>query len=756
MNTIKEVKGKILLIFAAVFLIIIAGCTENQQIACTADAMQCPDGSWVGRSGPDCEFVCPNNNIGESIGSSMKKFESDEEMTQFLRTRLTQNMDSFETMDMMAGNLVMESSSMVRTASDSIQSAPMPSSGADYSQTNIQVEGVDEGDIIKNDGEYIYGIGKNKFYIMKAYPPSESKIMFEKDILGRSHNLLLNNDRLAIVSTINSKTYEIPKYSIEPRPVYRPQTLIEVFDVKDREKPKLIQNYTVSGSYSQSRMIGENVYIISNEYAYSWIGIPRPFATVGNTRIMPDIYYFDFDDFSYNFNTIASININEEQPQINVQSFMLGHSDTIYVSQNNIYIANRQNNYIFYREDIQRKKFYEAILPELPRDVRNKINQLGNDAEWKDISKVIEEMYNSMSEREKRELLEKIEKSIIEFETKIHEENSKTIIHKISINNGEIEYKSQGEVKGYLLNQFSMDEYKDNLRVATTFSVWTRNGRIEYSNVYTLDSNMNLLGKIEKIAPDERIFSTRFMGDRLYMVTFRDVDPFFVIDLKDPQNPEILGELKIPGFSNYLHPYDENHIIGIGKDTQERQGGGFIMKGLKISMFDVTDFSNPIESDVFYIGGQGSYSLVENDHKAMLFDKERNLMVIPVYEVEDNYEYDRFGYYRNKVWQGAYVLDVDKNGFELRGKITHWEDKNSNRWQSDYDIKRSLYIDDYLYTISDKMIKINDMNSVDKITHIQLPYKEHTYYRSPYYYDDIEVVSQDMDMGVSDSIEIKQ
>ena len=130
------------------------------------------------------------------------------------------------------------------------------------------------------------------------------------------------------------------------------------------------------------------------------------------------------------------------------------------------------------------------------------------------------------------------------------------------------------------MNQYSMDEYNNDLRVATTVNAWVSQGNMNYNNVYVFDSGMNVIGKVENIAENESIYSTRFMGDRLYMVTFQRIDPFFVIDLSSPTSPKVLGELKIPGYSQYLHPYNENFIIGIGKDTGENQWGEYPRKAL--------------------------------------------------------------------------------------------------------------------------------------------------------------------------------
>ena len=222
------------------------------------------------------------------------------------------------------------------------------------------------------------------------------------------------------------------------------------------------------------------------------------------------------------------------------------------------------------------------------------------------------------------------------------------------------------------------------------------------------------------------------MGEKAYVVTFKKVDPLFVLDLSDPENPEVLGKLKIPGYSDYLHPYDENHIIGIGKDTveasselQESRNINFAWyQGVKIAMFDVTDVENPIELYKVIIGDRGTDSEILYDHKAFLFDKEKELMVLPITLAEIQGEKIRDNQYGQPTFQGAYVYNVNlEDGFELKKRITHItedeEQKRGYRYNYNTKIRRSLYMDDTLYTISEKRIKANDLSS-DEIEEINL------------------------------------
>jgi uncharacterized secreted protein with C-terminal beta-propeller domain len=212
------------------------------------------------------------------------------------------------------------------------------------------------------------------------------------------------------------------------------------------------------------------------------------------------------------------------------------------------------------------------------------------------------------------------------------------------------------------------------------------------------------------------------------MVTFRTVDPFYVIDLKDPLKPCILGALKIPGFSDYLQPYDENHIIGFGKDTVElpnsydKKTTTAYYEGMKIALFDVSDVKNPKQMYSTSIGDRGTDSEILNNHKALLFSKDKNLLAFPVTVAEvKNKQAASSTEYGHFVYQGAYIYNIDlKSGFSLKGRITHVSDeeymKAGDLWyERDKNVRRILYIGDTLYTLSDSMIKANSIDNLKEL-----------------------------------------
>lgn len=523
--------------------------------------------------------------------------------------------------------------------------------GADYSKTNIQVEGVDEADIVKSDGKYIYVVSGDKVVIIDAYPAENARVLSEIEAGEYLRELFINGNKLAVLGWEN----------------------IKVYDVSDRENPLLTRDVSFDGRYFNSRMIGSYVYVIINSPTiYNWeekINLPC-ISSNGNTKTVPatEIYYFEnIADYSYEFTTIMAINAQDDEEEITSETFLIGTTQNIFVSSNNIYVT-----YTDYQ-----------VYP--LRDWSSKISD--------------------------QEILEK------------------TTIHKISITDGTIEYKTRGEVPGHVLNQFSMDEYQGYFRIATTTGeVW---GGGAQNHVYVLDENLNTVGRLKGIAPGERIYSARFMGGRAYLVTFKKIDPLFVIDLNNPRNPRVLGELKIPGYSDYLHPYDETHLIGVGKEAVD-MGTFAWYQGVKIALFDVSDPENPIEISKYVIGDRGTDSYALSDHKAFLFSRSKNLLVIPILLAEINEEQYPGGVppnaYGEYTWQGAYVFDISlADGLVLKGGITHSEDDAQLGWgwyYSSRSVKRSLYIENILCTISDGLVKMNNLEDLSEISEIEMGVKE--------------------------------
>lgn len=529
----------------------------------------------------------------------------------------------------------------------------------DYSETNIQVEGVDEPDIVKTDGKYLYVLTGNEVVILTAYPAINAQVVSRIQLDYYPSGLFVTDSRLVIIGS----EYYYGYYLWDSGPYYHGASVL-VYDISSKSNPNLIQNVTMEGYYLDSRLIGDHVYLAVTYYMYSWynddeIRLPDITNNGVTRQIQPwDIYYWDDPASSYTLTSIISINVEDSTLDQKVYLTDAGHQ--MYASEDHVYLA----------------KYHYTYTPS------------SSGRTW--------------------------------FPS--------TVIHKIAIKEGRISYIASGIVPGTILNQFSMDEHDGYFRIATTVGSWWWGRDDSKNNVYVLNEDMETVGKLEGLARGETIYSARFLGNRCYLVTFKKIDPFFVIDLRNPRDPKVLGELKIPGFSTYLHPYDENHVIGIGKNADD-QGSFAWFQGLKMSLFDVTNVYRPKEVAKIDIGDRGTDSDALYDHKAFLFDRSKDLLIIPVqlHEVDESKYPDGVppNAWGEFVMQGAFVfsLTID-NGFELKGTISHTgeivEDPYHWYYRGDSYVRRSLYIEDNIYTISEEMVKINNMDTLVEIKTVDL------------------------------------
>ncbi|MDD1686125.1 beta-propeller domain-containing protein [Methanoregula sp.] len=510
--------------------------------------------------------------------------------------------------------------------------APLSESGRKYSTTNVQVKDVDEADIVKTDGTYIYLVTGNRLHILKGYPAQEAGIISTLQFSGSPQSLYLDGDRLVLI-TSTQRSYDFsrcqPGACSGTIPIAQ-KTQVFVYSVKDPVHPVLVREMELDGVYKDTRMIGSMLYFVTEDYLdlyASDVVFPEVYDS-SHGSFVPSVYYFDRNDRSFSLTTIGAVDIQATGP-VKARTFLIGSAGTVYVSPDTLFIA---------------------------------VPGAGN-------GQAIQS----------------------------------TELYAFSLDDGELTYSARGTVDGTLLNQFSMDEYGGNLRVATTVQDYQHNGYS--SRVTILDGRLEVIGSVGDLASGEQIYAARFMGDRLYLVTFRETDPLFVIDLTYPKNPKVLGELHIPGFSRYLHPYDATHLIGVGKEST--------WGGLKIALFDVTDVHNPRLVDEEKLGGYGSDSEVLRDHKAFLFDREKDLLVLPVRITEDNPSNRGV----SQIWGGAYVFGVNPDrGFTEKGTVVHYRNSGNPN-----DVKRSFYIENVLYTLApDKLVMSDLANGTQLIGEVRL------------------------------------
>ncbi len=446
----------------------------------------------------------------------------------------------------------------------------------DFSDTNVQVLGVDESERIKTDGEFIYYYNEHakSVFIARAFPTDRVEIIRSIKIPDSFYNpeLYLRNDKLVILAS----RYSSPRtHNSRIWYDYTNKTAVVVYDVSDISDLKIERYSLVDGSLDRSRVIGDTLYVVSSNYispvlknhtrgmsvedireAMDEARILPHYADIHrtaegqtgelkvNNKTLPysveideaascdEIEYLLPDDetieelgFTPRMVTISTIDLSDAQSSIETKA-VLGDVSEIYMSLENLYLTTR----------VYTSTPGDFFCPELARCIL----PIGG------------------------------------FST------TNTIIHKFSVDELEVDYEASAFVAGAPLNQYSMNERNGNFQIIT--SVWHPE---RATHLFVLDENLEKIGSVTDIAPGEEFKSSRYIGDKLYLVTFRAIDPLFVIDIADPSDPEIIGELKIPGFSTYLHPYDDNHLIGLGYDTMENQWGGTQTAGVQVSLYEI-------------------------------------------------------------------------------------------------------------------------------------------------------------------------
>ena len=583
----------------------------------------------------------------------------------------------------------------------------------DHSDTNVQVDGVDEADIVETDGDYLYMVQGDELIIFDSFPAEETNIVSRTKIEGSPIGMFLRGDRLTVVS--NEWNYHGGPHPWEDgiatdaliAPPYwngKSVTTVTVLDVSDRTDPTAIEQFEIDGSYVTSRSIDGEVQVITQNYlnfpvpAYKVIELPPEkgddpdaepnfdgdvlwWPPYGRYRYeveseasyrerlkehivewLPQIrdglaedpdasaqlisdpakIFKPTSEDDYSLTSIVSIDTAAEEPAlVGSTSIFDNYAGTVYVSRESIYTAN------------------------------GRWMQTGVDEEGGEIW------------------------------------GYRTEIKKFALTSDGPIPEAVGWVNGNLLNQFSMDEHDGKLRIGVTENGFWGRDRTSANHVIVLEEQgdeLAVIGKIEDIAPGERIFSARFIGDRGFIVTFRQIDPLFTLDLSNPTDPQVVGELKLPGFSSYLQPLDENHILGIGRDADPETGR---VEEVQMSIFDISDFSNPqVESQYSFDILDWGWSEAQHNHLAVGWYPEYDTLAVPFaghsrQEMVDP-DGDGRGWYRWKYESGLYVFDAGLDGdaeadegISLRGVVEH-----------DSTVRRSVRIEDHLYSISDESLLV--------------------------------------------------
>ena len=554
--------------------------------------------------------------------------------------------------------------------------APAPGAveGQDFSGTNTQEVGVDEGDIVETDGEYVYVANSDGLRIVSV---GDADVVAEPELPEGSHQLLLDGDRLVVVTSSWSGA---------------PDTIVSLFDVADPTNPVLLRRSHLEGGVVATRSVDgvarlvittsfdqrlpfvqpnqfgldedsaleRNQEVIATSTVEDWL--PRWFDEDADgafgpmSQVLPCETVAAPPEFAgLGLTWIGSIDVNGDGTPVG-SAGIVSTGDTVYASSDNLYVATQNWNW-----------------------------QWGGPVPLA------------------------VEEGAPETAPEEDPGPPPTLIHQFRLDSGTgATYVASGQVEGRLLNQFAMSEYNGDLRVATTTDDWGGFGDQSESTVFVLRPEGDELRQISSVGglgKDEQIYAVRFIDNLAYVVTFRQTDPLYVIDLTDPANPVEAGELKIPGYSAYLHPVGDGLLLGVGQDATDEGR----TTGTQLSLFDVSDPTNPQRISTLPIGG---YSEVEWDHKAFLYWPADGTIVLPVSPGWSDCGPDADCLSKELVGAGggAVVAELDGRELKARGVISHSTPSRSGCWNP---LQRSIAIGDELVTVGLDQMKFSDRQSLE-------------------------------------------
>lgn len=509
-----------------------------------------------------------------------------------------------------------DTGAMQNIASEGMADSARTAGGSDYSETNVRQEGVDEGDIVKTDGTYLYVLKDNRTTVSIVDTRDDMKELKNITVEDTEwiQEIYLSPEKKRLILVCSKSPAEETARSAY---WYSGNTEAITYDIEDPENPKETGRVTQSGYYQSSRLADGYLYLFSN-YDVAWDSIekksPETYIPFVNDSVIAekDICLPAIPE-ARTYVVVTAVSM-ENPDKVADSKAILSKGGELYVSNENIY-------------------YYETV--------------------WKE--------YLGYGEEQ-------------------------TSLRRISYKDGILKPEAQGKVSGYINDSFSIDEYKEHLRIVTTEG--------ESNSVYVLNMNLETVGQIKGLAKDERVYSARLMGDTGYFVTFRETDPLFSVDLSDPCKPEIIGALKIPGFSDYLHPYGDGKLLGIGMNVDEET---MVTDGVKLTMFDISNPADVKEEDTYIL--ENVYSTeVSYDYKAALVDSGRNIIGFSGY-TEGGQKY--------------YIFEYDKNnGFVCRME----EEINGNGSLS----SRGVYIADMLYVVQGNIIEAYSLKEYVKVDDIIL------------------------------------
>lgn len=669
-----------------------------------------------------------NNDLPRNVGVSqarLERFDSCEALENYIEDAAVLDMKSQIEQSKVGmargGGFAVDDVAEAAPSTDATAGAAGPDN---YTTTNTQVAGVDEADFVKNDGTRIFVLSGQKLYALQSWPAASLSRKSALDIEGYPSEMFLQAEKNRVV--IFSQVYDAsiqpvggngggwsgaePGIAVDFAPCsaldcgyYRSNTVkVTTVDVSDLSEPKVVDQVYFPGQYLNSRRIGSSVRLVLSD-SLRWPSTLRWYPDSGasdtptsNDQANPSQSTKDWE------RAMDRLKVENEQA-IRAQTL-----DQWFPSAKRT-LADGTTETLGY----DCKDFHKSTAPARLGLVTVASLDLDSPAQAPGRTTLVAQADQVYANTESL------------YVASSHwwwwpepGQTDYTYLHKFDIRQaGEAPYLGSGGVDGTLLNAFSMDEFEGILRVATTLNRRVKNNTDDWGSLVstsrvttfrTTEGEIAELGKSPELAEGERIYSARFVGKKGYMVTFRQVDPLFTFDLSDPANPHKVGELKIPGFSSYIHPVGDTHLLTIGSDVGETGGG---TRAIKLSLFDVSDLANPREAFMHRIGTGSSYSEAQYQHKAFNYFAEKGLLAIPVSDWNSSGSWSGF---RSELL----VFGVSTStGFTTKGSLGVTDLYVSHRympwtWYWMPEVRRSVMADDFVYAISDAGVRVANVNQL--------------------------------------------
>ena len=609
------------------------------------------------------EVLNPFGSKLNNLAFGLETFSSKEEFVDYVKNSASSSLTGF-----------IDSPSLMRNFAEDaevgLQMAPTAGGGLPkrVSTTNVQVTGIDEPDIVKTDGQNIYTSIQSGYYydygaspanttsIIQAFPPAELEKIGGLDKIG---NLLLSQNVLVIFAD-----REVYGYNVAD-----PTKPVELWKIPYEEKT----------AYKDARLYQNTVYLITSSIL-NW-NEPCPYRPV----------ILEGEDFSipctgiYHPKRVVPINvtytilkINPATGKVDDSLSLVGSENeaVIYMSEDNLYVSySYHEDYVKIYLDFIKNSAADLFSTGFIQDLEQLAEyDLSNETKMMELMQRITAYQYSLSEDEMLRIQNELQNRLDTYTKEHAREYESTGLVRISRKDLDIE--ATGTVPGHPLNQFSLDEYEGYLRIAVNAgsAQWSTVGDV--NDVYILNKSLKEVGKVTDLGQDERIYSARFIKDKAYIVTFRETDPFYVLDLSNPRTPQMKGELKIPGYSSYLHPLRDNIILGVGMEGSQ----------VKLSLFDVSNAAEPVELDKYLLDEY--WSEISNTHHAFLQDEVHEIFFLPGSK-------------------GAYIFSYDDNKLSLQ------------KTDSAINVKRAIYLDNYLYIITDNKIVALDEKTWEMVKELE-------------------------------------